>query len=318
MWSGDSTHLDYPTYSYRIPSPQEFLLNCNLALMRGAVALFPYCLRSYSGTTANGDSYFTVGYLDNNNMPFDAPYEEWVYTDRWRSDYDVIPPDSFPPFSDSCRVCGDFDPLWDLPSRPTTTGERATEDYLMWKFAAYARRWNSFRKTFAQVAAIAPELTQLHWWEDYAECLDAVTLNDRVEPHIRLFNDGNDNGYAFYVNRNCYDPEVAVNIILWPDTIPSGVPYNAKLLDHSRRFLMELQSDLDYDYHSSVIPSRLARQGWFSFSPGTSRRISGSPHRTLPPAAAVPSMLEISVLRQELPSRSTPLSTTWERWVFPM
>ncbi len=92
MWSGDSTHLDYPTYSYRIPSPQEFLLNCNLALMRGAVALFPYCLRSYSGTTANGDSYFTVGYLDNNNMPFDAPYEEWVYTDRWRSDYDVIPP----------------------------------------------------------------------------------------------------------------------------------------------------------------------------------------------------------------------------------
>jgi hypothetical protein len=249
MWSGDSTYLDYPTYSGRIPSPQEFLLNCNLGLIRGAVALFPYCLRSYSGTTANGDSYFTVGYLDNNNIPFDAPYEEWVYTDRWRSDYDVIPPDSFPPFSDSCRVCGDFDPLWDLPSRPTTTGERATEDYLMWKFAAYARRWNSFRSTFAQVAAIAPELTQLHWWEDSSDCLDINTLNDRVEPHIRLFNDGDDNGCAFYVNRNCYDPEVAVNIILWPDRIPSGVPYNAKLLDHSRRFLMELEPDLDYDYH---------------------------------------------------------------------
>ena len=252
MWDNVLPILNYPTYSGRIPTPQEFLLNCNLALMRGAVALFPYCIRTYTGTTADGDSYFTVGYLDNNNMPFDAPYEEWVYTNRWRSDYDVIPPDSFPPFSDSCRVCGDFDPLWDLPARPTTTGERATEDYLMWKFSAYARRWNSFRNTFAQVAAIAPELTQLHWWEDYAECLEAVAAynpNDIIGPDVRLFNDGDDNGYAYYINRNCYDPTSQINVLLYPDSIPTQLPFSGNLLDHSRRFLLPLQINTNYEYH---------------------------------------------------------------------
>ena len=250
MWSSDSIEIDYASYSYRIPTPQEFLMNCNIALMRDIRALIPYYMKSYTSTEGpSQESVFVAGFLDQNNMPFDAPYEEWVYTDRWRSDFEVIPPDSYPPFSDSCRLCDDFDPLWDLPDRPTTTCEQQLQDYFMWKFTAYARLWNSMRDTYGQVAWIAPEYTGLHWWEDYAECLDIVTLNDRVEPHIRLFNDGDDNGYAFYVNRNCYDPEVAMNIILWPDTIPSGVPYNAKLLDHSRRFLMELEPDLDYDYH---------------------------------------------------------------------
>jgi len=250
MWNDDETALQYGSYAYRVPTPQEFLMNCNIALMRDIRALFPYCMRSYQSTQgALDETSFTSGFLDNNNLPFDAPYEEWVYTDRWRSDFDVIPPDSFPPFADSCRLCDDFDPLWNLPARPDTVSgsQRTTENYLMWKFTAYGRLWKSMRDTFAQVATIAPEYTNLHWWEDYAYCLEIVSLNDRVEPHIRLFVDDDENGYAYYVNRNCYDDSIAVNIVLWPDTVP--FTYNTKLLDHSRRFLLVLEDDLDYDYH---------------------------------------------------------------------
>ncbi|MCD6588165.1 MAG: hypothetical protein J7K88_06405 [Candidatus Fermentibacteraceae bacterium] len=245
------TLISYWTYSGRFPTPQEFLLNCNLGLIRGTVALFPYCTRSYTGTTSQGESYYTAGYLDNNNMPFDAPYEEWVYTDRWRSDYAVIPPDSFPPFSDSCRVCGDFDPLWDLPERPTTTGDRLTEDYLMWKFSAYARRWNSFRDTFGQIAAVAPELTQLHWWQGHENCL-VISLGSGIyrylQPHVRFFSDNYENPYAFYINRDCYYSASPVKITAFADSLPYEVGFISKILDHSRRFLIPIEQNMDNDF----------------------------------------------------------------------
>jgi len=40
-----------------------------------------------------------------------------------------------------------------------------------------------------------------------------------------------------------------VSVIIYPNRIPSGFDYNSSILDHSRRFLMELEPDLDYDYH---------------------------------------------------------------------
>ncbi len=250
MWNSDSSEVSYGSYSYRIPTPQEFLMNCNIALMRGAVGIFPYCLRTYRNIGANGDSVYTSGLVDNNNLPFDIPYEEWVYTHRWRIDYNIIPPDSFPPFSDSCRLCDDFDPLWDLPARPDTISgsQRTTENYMVWKFAAYGRLWNSMRATLGEIATIALEITTLHWWEGYAECLEITSPNGRVEPQVRLFNDGSDNGYAFYVNRNCYDAWIPVKIALYPGTTPSGIAFDSEILDHSRRFLIDMETDFDYDY----------------------------------------------------------------------
>ncbi len=256
MWNLTGTALNYNSYQYRVPTPQEFLMNCNIALMRDIRGLLPYCMISYYEIDNADRSAYTAGYLDRNNLPYDAPYEEWVYTDRWRSDYDVIPPDSFPPFADSCGLCDDFDPLWDLPDRPTTTGERQAEDYLTWKFAAYGRLWNSMRDTFGQIAVVAPELTQLHWWmdewEDYSKCLlinSTGMFNDLIEPEVRLFNDGSDNAYAFYVNRDCYNAANPVAVVIYPDLIPSGFAYYSNILDHSRRFLIEMETDLDYDYH---------------------------------------------------------------------
>ncbi len=251
MWAIDSTSVAYGSFQYRIPTPQEFLMNCNLALIRDVKGLIPYCMISYCSVQPDGKTAYMAGYLDRNNMPFDAPYEDWVYTDRWRSDFDVIPPDSFPPFSDSCRVCDDFDPLWDLPDRPTTTGERAAEDYLTWKFAAYARLWNSMRDILGEIAAIAPELAPLHWWEGYADCLVIDYDNyyrTKPVPEIKLFCDGDSTGYAFYVNRNCYDAESTFRIYLYADSLPEEMVFAANLLDHSRRFLIPLDRDVDDDY----------------------------------------------------------------------
>jgi len=245
------TLLNYESLQYRIPTPQEFLMNCNLALLRDVKGLIPYCMISYYSLQSDGLSAYMAGYLDRNNMPFDAPYEDWVYTDRWRSDFDVIPPDSFPPFSDSCRVCDDFDPLWDLPDRPTTTGERAAEDYLTWKFAAYARLWNSMKDIFGEIATIAPELSPLHWWEGYADCLVIDYENyyrTDPTPEIKLFCDGDSTGYAFYANRNCYDSSSTFRIYLYADSLPEEMDFAANLLDHSRRFLIPLDRDVDDDY----------------------------------------------------------------------
>jgi len=248
MWEitpppASDTLLNYSSYGYRIPTPQEFLMNCNIALMRDVRALIPYCMITYGGTTK-----YISGYLDQNNLPFDAPYEEWVYTDRWRSDFAVAPPDSIPPFSDSCRVCDDFDPLWDLPDRPYgQVNQHTLENYMMWKFNAYGRLWNSMRDTFAQVATIAPEYTNLHWWEDYADCLE-IQAGIVCEPQVRLFSDGDENGYAFYVNRNCYTPWIPVKILLYASSIPDSMAFDTEILDHSRRFLIDLESTLDYDY----------------------------------------------------------------------
>ncbi len=245
------TLLNYDSYGYRIPTPEEFLMNCNIALMRDIRALIPYCMITYY-SLKDGETTYTSGYLDQNNLPLDAPYEEWVYTNRWRSDFEVVPPDSFPPFSDSCRVCGDFDPLWDLPERPNTSGDRSVEDYMMWKFDAYGRLWNSMRSTFGEVATIAPEYTDLHWWEGYADSLEIDSPNDRIEPQIRLFSDEYDNAYAFYVNRNCYDESIHIGVTLRPNKIPFA--YNSKLLDHSRRFLMVMENtDDEYSFFRDTL-----------------------------------------------------------------
>ncbi|MCK5132368.1 MAG: hypothetical protein KAR40_09495 [Candidatus Sabulitectum sp.] len=267
MWEIDpqtqDTILAYSSYGYRTPTPQEFLMNCNLGLIRGARGLIPYCMKTYFSLKSDNRTSYTAGYLDRNNMPFDAPYEDWVYTDRWRDDYNVVPPDSYPPFTDSSRLCGDFDPLWDLPDRPDTTGERSVEDYMLWKFVAYGRIWNSMRGTFAQVASIAPELTTLHWWEDYADSLDIrSTFNpmpsDLLVSEIKLFNDGDDNGYAFYMNRNCYYATNQVKIRLYDNALPSGMDCS-RVLDHSRRFLIPTMKAAEYRHFTDTLDAGQGR-----------------------------------------------------------
>ena len=240
MWAQDST-LAYPSYPYRIPTSAEVLMNFNIALLRGAKGLLPYCMRTYEETNS-----VNAGYFDTNNIPFDAPYEEWVYRDRHRSDYDVIPPDSFPPFIDSPY---DFDPLYDLPDRPINVpgSERNQESYLLWKFKPYARVWNGMRASLGQVGTIAPELSSLWWWEDYEDVAeisapDSGSYDPFVQPEIRVFKlDGSNHVYLFYVNRQCRQDSTRVHIVIDDRDIPSSL-ITQYGLDHSRRFIIPVDN----------------------------------------------------------------------------
>ena len=154
IYSPPDTSIGYASYRYRIPSPAEFRMLCNLALLRQAKGVFPYSVRGYSEEGA-----CFAGLLDEDLIPWDAPYEEWVYGERPTDDFSHAPPDCFPPFRDG------FDPLFELAPRPTTSGARARQDYLEWKFGPYASLWHSMRETLGEIAWIAPELSGLWWWD---------------------------------------------------------------------------------------------------------------------------------------------------------
>ena len=189
MWDTipDPPLLGYSSYEYRIPTPQEFRLHCNSGLLRQARALIPYCIASHS-YVRNGVLVTNVGIMDHNRIPFDAPFEEWAYRDRPQSDIEVIPPDSIPPF-----ISG-YDPLYSLPARPIAVpgSERNREDYLLWKFAPYARLWNSMRGTLGAIARMAPELSRLSWWEGredeapigYDAVLTAVSVQSAADQGV--------------------------------------------------------------------------------------------------------------------------------------
>ncbi len=99
-------NLDYHSYNYRTPAPQEFRMLCHLALLHQAKGLFPYSLASYisdPGDPADSDNFICNSLLDLHGIPFDAPYEEWVYTGRWpdtggwEDGYEYADPGELPP-----------------------------------------------------------------------------------------------------------------------------------------------------------------------------------------------------------------------------
>jgi hypothetical protein len=241
MWgyAPDSSRvLDYASYNYRYPTPREFLMNCNIALLRGAKGIQPFCLATYD--QEDGSSVL-AGHLDRNNIPFDAPYEEWVYRDRpFRDTLQFIAPDLIPPFIDG------YDPLADsLPDRPAVVGAKADEARYEWWFEPYGRLWNSMRGTFAQMARVAPELAGLWWWEGYEEEASVGYGGSTMpmlfsEPHIRVFTDSTETDcYLFYVNRHCRSNGTPFEIVYDTSNLPSGIDCGDRVLDHSRRFVMD-------------------------------------------------------------------------------
>jgi len=245
--------VNWPSYPYRMPSPAEFRMGCGIGLVRGAKGLNPFSLRTFSVYDEDILDWRESGLLDENLIPYDAAYEEWVYRDRLRSDFAVIPPDSIPPWTD---IDGnDFDPLYQLPDRPDTTGEQGRERYLEWKFAAYGRLWNSLRSTLGAVARIGPEMYDLVWWDgkwwDGSDSSSVGmyygdTLNMPIHytaPEIRVFTDSSESGcWLFYVNRHCRSNGRPYRITIESDSFPPGM-ITGLALDHSRRFLVPVAED---------------------------------------------------------------------------
>lgn len=79
MWSFNDSlgvwEIDYDSYNYRIPTPAEFRMLVNVALLHQAKGIFPYCLMSYSEGSGPGQ-FFAASLLDLEMIPFDAPYED--------------------------------------------------------------------------------------------------------------------------------------------------------------------------------------------------------------------------------------------------
>ena len=242
MWLYNDTlvkyFLDYGSYAYRIPTPQEFRMHCNSALLRSAKAILPYCLTSYVSTPEQNMA--DAGLLDENNIPFDAPYEEWVYRDRPTDTLSYISPDMIPPFME------DYDPLFELPDRPVNVpgSQRNKENFLLWKFSAYGRLWNSVMSTFGDIARVAPELALLDWWEDHEDLAEIDYDGTQPTPflgaQIKVFTDENeDNCYLYYLNRYCRANENPYEITVDASDFPDSIPFSEYALDHSRRFLIE-------------------------------------------------------------------------------
>ncbi|NLP06059.1 hypothetical protein GX411_08940 [Candidatus Fermentibacteria bacterium] len=250
MWDirVDPDTIRYASYNYRIPSPAEFRMLCNLALLRQAKGVFPYSVRGYSEEGA-----CFAGLLDEDLIPYDAPYEEWVYGERPTEDFYYAPPDSFPPFRDG------FDPLFELESRPSTSGARAVQDYLEWKFGPYANLWNSMRETLGEIAWMAPELSGL-WWLDGTGHPGAVELSwpDTcwAGPECRVFTDEDEDFYLYYMNRCCRDSSHVIGFWFSYDSL--DVP-SIHALDHTRRFVVS--SDLSRESFFSLTDTLEAGQG---------------------------------------------------------
>jgi hypothetical protein len=239
------TTIAYEAYSYRIPSPAEFRMLCYIGLLRGAKGVFPYSIRSYSEWYNGVLLHHDTGLLDEDLIPFDAPYENWVYRERPAGDYYYAPPDSLPPWT--AADGSQFDPLYSLPPRPilAPNDPKNHEYYLEWKFAAYARLWNSVRRTFGQIAQVAPELSGLWWWFGYEDeaSIDYDSQSMPLyfaEPQIRVFTDSTETDcYLFYVNRFCRANSNPFEIVVSSDDFPGNPPFSTYALDHSRRFIIE-------------------------------------------------------------------------------
>jgi len=237
--------IRFDSYVYRIPSPAEFRMQCNLALMMQARGILPYSIRSYSNLDDNDDiGSHDTGLLDEDLLPLDAPYEEWVYRERPAADFYYAPPDSIPPWTDI--EGNDYDPLYDLPDRPMNVpgSERNRENYLLWKFKPYGRLWDSIRDTFGEIATIAPKLSAIWWW-DGREYDATITSGDSanlptlyVPPEVRVFTNTSESiAYLFYLNRHCRTGKLPFLISVDEDDFPSGA-ITELLLDHSRRFII--------------------------------------------------------------------------------
>ncbi len=233
--------LAYPSYMHRKPAPQEFRMLCNLALLHQAKGIFPYNICSYR-SPVNNPGRIMSSLLDRHNIPFDADYEEWVYTGRWPDDsLAYIRPDSLPPWIDG------YDPLFEIGGLPAQVAgdSKNDEKWYEWLFEPYAELYNNIGGILAGVKWIGPEMHDLWWCSgDYSDGAD-ISCNgpisdEFVTPVIKVFEDeALEACYLFYVDRYCISNDNPYEITFNPGDLPNHADCSERLLDHSRRFIME-------------------------------------------------------------------------------
>jgi len=246
--SGSSV-IDYTSLLWRTPAPQEFRMLCNLALLHQAKGVFPYSLCSFTQRPNQLDSAWNYGcnaLLDRHLIAFDAAYEDWVYTGRWPEhdtyDYSYVRPDAIPPWMDG------FDPLYEVEDPPDTTAvdPKYNERWYNWLFEPYGILWNEIGDIMAEVKCIAPEMHDLWWCAGAYRDQATITLDAAspplhfVTPRIKVFEDDAQSGcWLFYVDRYCRSNGTPYEISFDPDSLPAYADCSNRLLDHTRRFVMD-------------------------------------------------------------------------------
>ncbi len=241
----DST-LHYKSYTYRKPAPQEFLMLCNIALLHQAKGIFPYNLRSYiqsPNNLADVNNFISSSLLDYNLIPFDAPYEEYVYTNRWPKDNEEYIYQSvthLPPWN------AGFDPLYNLPTPPVKSPDpKYNEYYNEWLFKPHGDLFNKLERIFTQILRIGPEMYDLFWCDGYSDQASIATTLSSIPihfvlPRIKVFeNPAQNKYYLFYVNRFCRAESTPYEISFNSSDLPYWAACSNRLLDHSRRFVMD-------------------------------------------------------------------------------
>ena len=253
MYDTTTGYLGYRSYFQRKPASQEFRMLSNLALLHQAKGIFPYNLSSYISDPGDLGAYgnhIMSSLLDLHNIPFDAPYEEWVYTGRWpNDDYEYIRPDSLPPWIDG------YDPLYEVEDPPSEAEyAKYKEDYFEWLFEPYGLLFNDIGGILADVKWIGPEMYDLWWCSDTLSdgadiSYDGITPGSIITPVIKVFEDeALETCYLFYVDRYCISNDNPYEITFNPTDLPNHADCTTRLLDHSRRFIM----DGTYDAHDNI------------------------------------------------------------------
>ena len=236
----ESDTLHYPHFLWRTPTPAEVRMYAGLALLHQVKGIHPYSLASY--LEQDNEGFISSSLLDINSIPFDAPYEDWVYTGRIPRGYEGMEyadPRYLPPFSEG------FDPLYELsiPPSPIQGDPKNTERFETWLFEPYGRLYREIGDILGEVAVIAPEMADLWWWDGSWDAASIVSVEDPgiydhfVPPAIRLFQGPDSSSvYLYYVNRYLRSEETDYTISIVATESP-GQLYS-RVLDHSRRFLV--------------------------------------------------------------------------------
>jgi len=235
----------YPN-SQRIPIPEEVREEANLAILHQVKGLSYFILKSYLYTPH-------CHLWDENLVPFDTLYKEYVYQ-RNHSLY--LSPDSLKPFwgyTDSIH-----DPFRTLGTKPNPySSAKGWENYYKWKYAPYARNWDSLKSINNELHIIAPHLRYL--WRVGQRITSVVPdAGTSARPEYVTFADSTQGHnptafYAFLVSKDFNSPQqgylVSVNASKLP---PPGV---------SRYYVLDLNSRHLIPYTGSIVFHTVLKPG---------------------------------------------------------
>lgn len=245
-----------PRQWYRMLTAEELRLMTSIALEHQAKGLLYWRLTPWDLKRASDTNHY-AGLWDENSVPFDVPFEYYAYE---RNHDHYLDPDVLRPFENG------FDPFCPtLGPRP----DRLTEEYFLWKYGPYARRFNALRDITSSVQRIRHWLLGL-WKADRQDVRvsaseveeDSLTDSPSIMAMTRDTDRADEAGSAwiFCVNHDFhpdYSP-LACSVeagIYWPH---ESDPANITVVDYSNRHLRKVQVD-------STAGSGRSGRIWISF-----------------------------------------------------